>query len=455
MGKKKRKLIDEMKPLFMAGAMERGYEEKVMEKVWTDWEEFAAYAFNKSHSTCYALIAFHTAYLKTHYPAEYMAAVLTHNMNDIKKVAFFMDECKGLGIKVLGPDVNESKLGFSVNDAGAIRFGMAAVKGVGEAAAEELIANKKEEGAYDSLFDLTQRVNLRTVNKKSLESLALAGAFDGLSDINRSTYIEKPSADGMNGLELAIRFGANYQANKNAAQTSLFGSGSGVELEEPQYPMVEPWSLLERLNREKQMIGMYVSGHPLDDFQFEMDAFCTHRLTQLDDMAQLEGTTVCLAGIVSSTVDRVSKSGKPFGIFTLEDYSGSYEFALFSDDYAKYRGYIQQYSIIFIKGKVQSKFYDATQMEFKVGQVSYLSDLKEKLLKKITVKIPLDYLTEERLNDLGFLNEANNGKTKLYLEVFDSSEKQLVTLGARSNLVEVDKHWVQQVEDLNLTYKVN
>jgi DNA polymerase III subunit alpha len=455
MGKKKRKLIDEMKPVFMEGAAERGYDSVVMEKVWADWEEFAAYAFNKSHSTCYALIAFHTAYLKTHYPAEYMSAVLTHNMNDIKKVSFFMDECKGLGINVLGPDVNESKLGFSVNSEGSIRFGMAAVKGVGESAAEELIANRKEEGHYGSLFDLTQRVNLRTVNKKSLESLALAGAFDGLSEINRSTYIEKPSIDGMTGLELAIRYGANFQANKNAAQTSLFGSGTGVELEEPQYPAIEPWSLLERLNREKQMIGMYVSGHPLDDFYFEINAFCTHRLSQLEDMANLNGNTVCLAGIVSSKIDRVTKSGKPFGIFTIEDYSGSHEFALFSDDYAKYRGYIEQYSVIFIQGKVQGKFYDPNQLEFKVTQVSYLSDLKEKMLKKITLKIPLDYLTSERLGELEMLGAADNGKTKLYFEVYDKTEKQVVTLGSRNNFVEVDQQWIQQIQDMNLTYKVN
>lgn len=455
MGKKKRKLIDEMKPLFMAGAEERGYDTTVMEKVWTDWEEFAAYAFNKSHSTCYALIAFHTAYLKTHYPAEYMAAVLTHNMNDIKKVSFFMDECKSMGIKVLGPDVNESKLGFAVNKQGAIRFGMAAVKGVGESAAEELIANRKEEGPYGSLFELTQRVNLRTVNKKSLESLALAGAFDGLSDLNRSTYIEKLNADTMSGLELAIRYGANFQANKNAAQTSLFGSGSGVELEEPQYPKVEPWSLLERLNREKQMIGMYVSGHPLDDFSFEMKAFCTHQLSQMEDLASINGTEICLGGIVSSKLDRVTKSGKPFGIFTLEDYSGSHEFALFSDDYAKYRGYIDLYSLIFVKGKIQGKFYDPNQLEFKVTHISYLSDVKEKMLKKITLQLPLEYLTQDRLDSLDQLGEMGKGDTKLYFEVYDAAERYLVTLGSRNRMVEVNEEWMQKVKDLNLSFKVN
>lgn len=455
MGKKKRKLIDEMKPQFMTGAEERGYDPKVMEKVWADWEEFAAYAFNKSHSTCYALIAFHTAYLKTHYPAEYMAAVLTHNMNDIKKVSFFMDECKAMGIKVLGPDVNESKLGFSVNTEGAIRFGMAAVKGVGESAAEELIANRKEEGVFPSLFELTKRVNLRTVNKKSLESLALAGAFDGLSEINRSTYVENAEGETMTGLELAIRYGANYQSNKNAAQTSLFGTGSGVELEEPQYPKVEPWSLLERLNREKQMIGMYVSGHPLDDFAFEMNAFCTHRLSQMEDLHAISGQEICLGGIVSSKIDRVTKAGKPFGIFTLEDYSGSHEFALFSDDYAKNRGYIEQYSLLFVKGKIQGKFYDPNQLEFKVTHISYLSDVKEKMLKKITLQIPLESLTEHKVAELEKLGDMKKGATKLYFEVYDPQERHVVTLGSRNKLVEVDEAWVQEVKHLNIRYKVN
>lgn len=455
MGKKKKDLIDQMKPRFIEGAKERGHDPVVMEKVWKDWEAFASYAFNKSHATCYSVIAYHTGYLKAHYPAEFMAAVLTNNMSDIKKVAFFMEECKSLGINVLGPDVNESVLSFTVNPGGQIRFGMAAVKGVGELAAEEIIRERETHGLFTSIFDLTRRVNLRTVNKKSLESLALAGAFDRFPNAYRALYLEKPANDAPTGLEIALRFGAQQQAGQAAAQASLFGESSEVQLAEPRLPEVDPWPTLHQLNLERQMIGMYVSGHPLDDFRFEMDKFCSHDVAELSNLEDLKGKEVFIAGIVTAKADRTSRSGKPFGTFMLEDYSGSQEFVLFSDDYAKFRGYIDQHRLLFIHGFVQTKYFDASQCEFKIKQIKYLTDVKDQLLDKVTIKLPANRIDNELVDILFKASSNQPGSVQLNIEVVDYHKQYQLRFISRNIKINVTPEWLHLLRDHHIDYSVN
>ncbi len=455
MGKKKKSLIDEMKPKFIEGASERGHDIEVMEKVWKDWEAFAAYAFNKSHATCYSVVAFQTAYLKAHYPAEYMAAVLTHNMSDIKKLSLFMEECRNMRLDVLGPDVNESLLSFSVNPKGKIRVGMAAIKGVGEAAAEEVIRERNENGPYLGLFDLTKRANLRTVNKKSLEGLALTGAFDQFEGYHRALLVEKVG-DAMNGVEMALRFGNSFQAQQLTNQASLFGGDSEVSLSEPKFPEVEPWNKMERLNREKELIGMYITGHPLDNHKTDIEFFCNTRLeelNELDDMAGKSGFK--MAGIITSHQSRITKNGKAFGIFVVEDFTGSHEFALFGDDYAKFKGYLAPNSMLFITAKIQGRYYDETIKEVKITSIDFLHDIRDKYLEKLTLTILLDQVDEPLVNKLYSLASAEKGNTSLNLEIADLSDKYRVDLFSTSFKINVNNDWIHALKELGLRYKVN
>ncbi len=455
MGKKKKSIIDQMKPKFIEGAAERGHEAEVMEKVWKDWEAFAAYAFNKSHATCYSVVAFQTAYLKAHYPAEYMAAVLTHNMSDIKKLTMFMEECRNMRLEVLSPDINESLLSFSVNKEGNIRVGMAAIKGVGEAAAEEIVRERNENGYYDGLFDLTRRANLRTVNKKSLEGLALAGAFDQFEGYHRSLLVEKIN-DGANGIELALRFGNEFQAQQATAQASLFGGDSAVSLSEPKFPEVEPWNKMERLNKEKEIIGMYISGHPLDNHKNDIDFFCNTRLEDLSELDKMQNKSgLKIAGIVTAHQSRMSKNGKAFGIFNLEDFTGTFEFALFGDDYAKFKGYLTPNSMLFITAKIQGRYYDETVKEVKILSIDFLHDIRDKYLEKLTLKIKLEQLDDHLVNRLHELASGEKGNASLNLEIADVEDKYMVDMFSSSFKINVNNDWIKALKELNLPYKVN
>ncbi|MFT4523474.1 MAG: DNA polymerase-3 subunit alpha, partial [Bacteroidia bacterium] len=454
MGKKAKNLIDELKPKFMEGAQERGHAVDVMEKVWKDWEAFAAYAFNKSHATCYSVVAFHTAYLKANYPAEYLAAVLTHSMSDIKKLSFFMEECRNMKINVLSPDINESLLSFSVNKEGNIRVGMAAIKGVGEAAAEEIVREREENGPYESLFGLTKRVNLRTVNKKSLEALAIAGAFDLFENYHRAMLVEKIN-DGMSGIELSLRFGADFQNEQAAAQASLFGGDSKVSLSEPKFPEVEPWSKMQALNSEKDVIGMYISGHPLDKYKSDIDNFCTFSFGQITNLDAMKPQKMKVAGIVTSHNSRMTKNGKPFGIFILEDFGGTQEFALFGDDYAKFRGYLTPNSMLFVTCSIQERFYDKTQKELKVHTIDFLQDVREKYLEKVTITILLDQLSEELISSLKVLTDRGEGKAQLKVEIADPADKYKVDFKSGGRRINFDQEWVRVLDDLDLTYRIN
>ena len=365
MGKKDKATLDKMKGKFLDGAIAKGHESKKLEKIWTDWEAFAQYAFNKSHSTCYALVAYQTAYLKTHYAGEYMAAVLTNVLGNIEKITFFMEECKRMGIKVLGPDVNESIRSFGVNKEGQIRFGLGGIKGSGDAAVESIIEERTKNGEYKSIFDFVKRVSLRTVNKKTIESLAYAGAFDCFKELGRSVYFE--STDGSSFIEKLIRYANKITEDKNSNQSSLFGmmgGGNETDMSQPKIPRVEPWGRIEELKLEKEYVGIYISGHPLDDYKVEFDRFCT---TNIEEFLTKKNQEVSFGGIVTAVQERISKNGNPFCFFKIEDLKGNAEIALFGNDYVNFNKYIGPDRFIFIKGKVQAKWGGNTdQFELKI-----------------------------------------------------------------------------------------
>src|SRR5690554_1669455 len=334
MGKKIFAVLEKMKPKFIEGGKNNGHPEDKLEKIWKDWEAFAQYAFNKSHSTCYAWIGYQTAYLKANYPEEYMASVLSNNMNDIKEVSKFMEECKRMGIRVLSPDVNESFYKFTVNQEGAVRFGMGAVKGVGAGAVATIVENR-EDGKYKSVFDLAKRIDLRAANKKAFENLALAGGFDSF-DTHRAQYFHD-TGDGVTFLEKVIRYAAKYQENLNSAQVNLFGEASEVQIPEPVVPPCEEWGTMKKLKLEKEVVGIYISGHPLDDFKTEMKTFCKNTLSDFQNLGTFVNRELVFGGVVTDVQHRVSKNGKGWAAFTVEDYSDAFEFRIFGEDYLKFR----------------------------------------------------------------------------------------------------------------------
>lgn len=456
MGKKR---IDEMKSLyekFLEGTKANGHDPEVVKKIWKDWEAFASYAFNKSHSTCYAFVAFQTAYLKAHYPSEFMASVLTNNMKDIKKVGFLMEECKNLGVEVLGPDVNESSHYFTVNKEGAVRFSMSAIKGVGEAAVEEIIREREENGSFHSIFDLCQRVNLRTVNKRSLEALAVSGAFDNVGDdSHRSRYLEKAPDSGMTGVELAVKFGQKTQQGNAAAQTSLFGGSSEVQLVEPTLPKVEPWSLTERLSREKELVGIYLSGHPLDMFKYEVKALTNINIAKLEgEIHKYEGQEIRLVGIISHNEDRMSKKGNPWGKFMLEDYTGSREFLLFSEDYAKFKGHISLGAMLMLKCKPQKSFRNPDELDLKILDIVFLETAVEKSLSSFSISVTTSVLTEEFMEDLKEVTNGEQDTLALKIKLIDHNEKYNVKLRASTTKVGIHKRWMEFISTYNLPFSI-
>lgn len=454
MGKKKKEVIDQLKPMFMEQSEQRGHQKEVMEKVWKDWEAFASYAFNKSHSTCYSVVAFQTAYLKANYPAEYMAAVLTHNMNDIKKVSFFMEECRNLGIEVLGPDVNESKLKFAVNKQGAVRFGMAAIKGVGEAAAEEIIRVREEKGWFNSLFHLTSEVNLRTVNKKSLEALALAGAFDGLGEQNRAVYVEI-GENGSSGIEMALKYGNMLQQNRDGGQASLFGESGSAELQEPKFPEIEDWGLLEKLNREKEVIGMYISGHPLQPYAFEIKHLGTNKIEDLqDDMQRLAGKEIRIAGMVAHCQVRTTKKGQHYANFVLEDFSGSIPITVWSNDYAKFRGWLEPQAPLMVTARVEEEFNRPGSYRLQVKNIIYLYEAKNEL-RNILLKVDYRRIGPEQIAFLNELREKHKGSVPLRLELIDAEKNYTVKLLSRGLRVNPESSWLSLLQTHGMNVHVS
>lgn len=451
MGKKIFALLEELRPKFLNGCKARGHDVEVAEKVWKDWEAFAAYAFNKSHSTCYALIAFHTAYLKAHYPAEYMAAYLTHNMNDIKKVTFYMEECKRMGIKVLGPDINESFYKFAVNKKGEIRFGLGAVKGVGEGAVEAIVNQRNEQGNYQSIFDVTKRIDLRAANKKAFESLAYAGGFDSFGH-HRSVYFDGEEG-GAKFLEKAMKFGAKHQYNENSAQVSLFGDSDEEALLEPPMPTCEPWGTLHMLNKEKEVVGFYISGHPLDDYKLEMESFCTSNIGEMQDLYAAKGKDLRVAGMVSQVEHRFTKTGKPFGTITIEDYHDNTTFFLFGEDYPKFKPYMTEGWFLFAQCRVQARRWKDDELEMKLLSVELLSEIKDKALRSVVLTLNVKDITPLLLERIADLSEQYKGKHHLKFVVEDMREGYKVEMRAKKYKVNLEDSFLstlKQIPELEL-----
>ena len=422
MGKKQKDVLDKMKPKFVEQAATKGHDPKVLEKIWKDWEAFASYAFNKSHSTCYAWIAYQTAYLKAHYPAEYMAAVLSNNMNDIKQVSFFMEECKRMGLQVLGPSVNESYYKFTVNDDYAVRFGMGAIKGVGAGAVETIVENRKN-GKYKSIFDLAKRIDLRAANKKAFENLALAGGFDCFADTHRAQYFHD-DGDGITFYEKAMRYGSKFQENENSSQVSLFGEASEVQIAEPVVPPCEHWSTMEKLAKEKEVVGIYISGHPLDDFRFEMKYFCNAKLEALKNMEAYVGKTLTFGGIINDVQHRVAKNGKGWGMFSLEGYDESYEFRIFGEEYLRFRHFLIQNNFTFMKLTVKEGWMNQEtgkkgEPRLQFVEIKQLQDVLEAMAKKLIVLLNIKDLYPEFIHKLSHLFNENKGDNQGTFEVME------------------------------------
>lgn len=453
MGKKIKSMMDELKvkfedgckanPKFMASCDNLNKKPNdVIKKIWGDWEEFAKYAFNKSHATCYSYIAYQTGYLKAHYPGEFMSAVLSRNMNDIKKVSFFMDECKRMGLKVLGPDVNESFKRFTVNDNGDIRFGLAAIKGVGDHAVEEVINERLKNGKFKDIFDFVERVNLQQVNKKNLEGFAYSGALDSFTEIKRGQYVAEDEK-GISFIEYLTRYGSKLQTSDNAGMT-LFGDSTEYSsaIEKPKAPIIPDWNKLEKLNKEKELIGIYLSAHPLDDYKLEIDRFCNFKLSEIKNLDVLKGKDLTIAGIVTATRHAFTKTGKPFGSITIEDYSDSFQLTLFGKDYENFRKYFYEGYSLFIKGRVDTHRFREGEYELSIKSISTLEDVREDLIKSIQISVSLNDITDENIKEIRNFATQNAGNKSLKFRIIDPEEKISVELFSRTLKVELTPKFI-------------
>ncbi|HUX84426.1 MAG TPA: DNA polymerase III subunit alpha, partial [Chitinophagaceae bacterium] len=447
MGKKQKEVLDKMKSQFMQGCSKNGFSPRTCDKIWGDWESFAQYAFNKSHSTCYALVAYQTAYLKAHYPAEFMAAVLNYASN-IEKVTFYMEECRRMGLKVLGPDVNESQQGFAVNALGEIRFGLGGLKGVGTVAVENLLEERQRGGPFRSAFELVRRVNQRTVNKKSLESLVLSGAFDGFSELHRAQYFHHGDGDKVTGLEKIIRFGNQFQTGGVRPSGSLFGDGEAPQVREPQLDRCPPWPLVERLTREKEVTGIFLSGHPLDHFRFELEHYHIQTILQFNELSKLiaenpaaaatNGTQFRLAGFVTSADHKTSQKGNKYGKLQIEDFSGSTELVLIGDDYVKQGAFCQKGYCLFITGGFRSRPYREDEYEFKISSIQLLEDLKKKQTRQIILSGEPSRISSKLVDFLSLHERNHPGKTELRFDLTDPEGQVTVSLRGTQKPVEVN-----------------
>jgi DNA polymerase-3 subunit alpha len=448
-----KKLIDRMNALkeqFIEGCRANGHDEKVVNKIWDDWESFASYAFNKSHATCYSWVAYQTAYLKANYPSEYMAAVLSRNISNITEITKFMDESRRMGIEVLGPDVNESNLTFTVNRHGNIRFGLGAVKGVGANAVASIVEERGKGGAFKDIFDFVERVNLQACNKKNMEALSQAGAFDNYKEIRREQFFAVNNI-GETFTEVLLRFGNKMQSDKQMTQTSLFGGSNAIAITRPEIPTVEDWSILEKLNREKELIGIYLSAHPLDPFRIEMNYLINTPLANLNIMP--EGKEFSIAGLVTAARNAISKNGKPWGALTLEDFSGSHEFRFFGTEYETFQSFLKDGVPLFIRGSIQRNYRD--EKEPKIKDVKYLSNIKEEMVKSITLTVPLDRITDEWVNELNLQAEASKGHATIRFKIVDPEMNQAVEMFSRKQRVNPTKELIDYLESLDVGLKLN
>ena len=453
-----KKLIDKMNALkekFMKGGEANGYKAEVLNKIWCDWEKFASYAFNKSHATCYSWVAYQTAYLKANYPSEYMAAVLSRSLSNISDITKFMDECKAMGILVLGPDVNESFLKFSVDEHKNIRFGLAAIKGVGESAVTNIIDERKKNGHYKDIFDFVERINLSSCNRKTMESLALAGALDGFG-IPRESYFANNGKDET-FMDILLRYGNKYQMDKSSSAASLFGDDNFVAIAKPEVPHCERWSDLERLNKEKELVGIYLSAHPLDEYRIILNYVCNTGMTELEDKDSLaERGDILLGGIVTGFREGMTKTGKPYGILRLEDFTGSGEIALFGQNYIDYAKYGKEGMYLLISGKMEPRKYKENVFDFNIASIKLLQDEKDKLIENISITLPIHDLDEQTVNELTTIIHNNPGNSLLYFKVVDGNNNISLNLFSRSVRLNVTKELVDYLtENEIIDFKIN
>ena len=455
MGKKLKDKLDHLKPKFIEGGRKNVHDPKVLEKIWGDWEKFASYAFNKSHATCYSWVAYQTAYLKANYPSEYMAAVLSRNLTNIEQLTLYMNECKRMGISVMGPDINESMRTFSSNAAGDVRFGLAAVKGVGAAAVESIIAERKANGPFKDIYDFVERVNYSLVNRKCLENLAYAGAFDSISDFARCKYfgVDLRDSSGITFIEQLMRYGQRFQTEQNNAQQSLFGGGEHVDIQRPVLPACADWSQLEKLTKEREMVGLYLSAHPLDDYKIIIDHMCKTQLSELENLDALKGQEIAVAGMVVGVQNLMTKTGKPWGKFKLEDYNGGHEFALFGKDYENFRKYLFPDYFLFVRGRVQAKPYNDKELEFKIISMVQLQEMRD-TIKEMIVQLPIEEVTEAFIHDLTERVRESKGDTLLRLNVYDRGAQVSLRLFSKSHKVSLSQSLVGYLDDNSIHYSI-
>jgi len=459
MGKKQKEVLDKMKPKFLNNAKNKGLNTIKIEKIWKDWEAFASYAFNKSHSTCYAWIAYQTAYLKANYPAEYMASVLSNNMNDIKNTTFFMGECKRMRLDVLGPDINESYYKFAVNKDNAIRFGMGAIKGVGASAVNAIVSERKNNGNYTSIFDLSKRVELRAANKKAFDSLAAAGAFDCFNSIHRAQYFND-IGDGITFIEKIIKHGGKFQANKNSAQVSLFQNSSDVQVAELQVPETKQWNTIEKLSREREVIGIYISGHPLDDFKVEMESFCNANVSMFKSPKDYLGKELTIAGVITDLEHRVSRQGKGWASFTLEDYVDSFEFRIFGEDYLKFKHFLILNNFIHIKITIVEGWKNKEtgivgDPRFQYKNFKLLQDVVKSFARKLSIQLNLDEIKETKIDELKKLLVKHKGDHNLSFVVYDEKEKIKIDMQASKHKINISPELLELLDQEKIYYKLN
>ncbi|MBN1117456.1 MAG: DNA polymerase III subunit alpha [Bacteroidales bacterium] len=467
MGKKKLKMMEELKVLFVEGCLnnekftegckqEKKDPHELIEKIWKDWVAFASYAFNKSHSVCYAYVAYQTGYLKAHFPAEFMAATLSRNLSNITEVTKLMEEARRMGLRVLVPDVNESRATFTVNRSGNIRFGMAAIKGVGEAAVQHIIEEREKNGSFIDIYDFIKRVNLSTVNKKCIENMVMAGCFDSFPEIARHQFFFC-DAEGLSFIDLLVRYG-NLVRNQTGAQT-LFGNDSSYmeTQKQPDIPVCEEWPPLEKLNKEKELIGIYLSSHPLDDYKLEIKSFAKNKLADLVNLESLNNKQVSVVGLVTEVKHLMTKTGKPYGALTIEDYSDSYRFMLFGKDYEEFRNYLFEGYSLFIKGVVQENQWkkEVRELEFKVKSIVLLANVRDELVKSISLKMPLQDLSDDLVDKIHEEVDKSKGKANLSFQIYDEKEGMGIEMFSRNTMVQVSNELMNFLEENNIEYAVN
>ena len=444
-----------MKPKFIEGGKKNGYDPVVLEKIWADWEKFASYAFNKSHATCYSWVAYQTAYLKANYPAEYMAAAMSRNISNITEITKLMDECKAMGVQVLCPDINESSMKFSVNRKGDIRFGLGAIKGVGESAVKCVLTERGKNGLFKDIFDFVQRVNLSACNRKNIENMALSGCFDSFTGIKREDFFAK-NAKEESFVEVLVRYGSKYQSDVDVATNSLFGEDYNVSVATPEIICAPAWGDLERLNKERELVGIYLSAHPLDEYAVILENICNTHMGDLSDLSGLHDKDLVLGGIVIDVREGYTKRGNPYGVAKVEDYSGVAEFAFFGSDWVEKKNFFAEGMFLFMRGKCVPDRRNEEKWEVKINTIELLPEVKDRLVEKITVTAPLLAVTDDMVMELSTIVKKHPGTSDLYFLIRDEDGQMYVNLLSRTVKVSVGKELVGYLKSQPLLdFKIN